>query len=50
MPQDSNDNEEFFVPEGSLCTKNIKDLSFVSYIEEYYKKNWKDFFNILKNK
>lgn len=49
MSQDSNDNAGYFVPEGSLCTKNIKDLSFVDYIEEYYKKNWKYFFNILKN-
>lgn len=49
MSQDSYDNEGFFFPSGLVCTKNMTDSNFANYIEEYYRKNWRSFFNILKN-
>ncbi|MEG9476316.1 hypothetical protein [Mannheimia indoligenes] len=50
MNSNYHSNDELFMPEGSVCTKNVSNLEFVAYIEEYYRKNWRKFFNILKNK
>ncbi|WP_155800234.1 hypothetical protein [Bibersteinia trehalosi] len=50
MDSDYNSNNALFIPEGSVCTKNTSNLEFVAYIEEYYRKNWRRFLNILKNK